>query len=272
MADDEHEDSINNVGELPSPGTSGGSQQSGDLSPIHSSSSLSPPSTPLQASFPEAGTYTVQFNVAPPQGLPSPGPDVSYPPIFIEALITWSVGGGSVNRRVSVTNGTSVTGVGEGVTVRVFDASPQLGEGPYVGPLYAAYPDGTTYTVQVSVARGSRASNTQQPTLSRWQWQNVELLKSGTELIQIPSDAGAINVFSSLRHPAAGAGGFVAVTEADIQAQQVVAPATIPVMAYYPRELEWFPLVPGCTGINYQNSTNASATAIYVSTWFGIDG
>lgn len=89
--------------------------------------------------------YTVQFNVTLPPG------GVFANPV---AEISWSVEGNTIRRLVSVTNGCSVTGVGQGVKVVVRDQTPQ-GIG---GKVY-----GVSYDVAITVAPGNRSSVNQPP-------------------------------------------------------------------------------------------------------------
>lgn len=235
-----------------------GWQQSGDLAPNASANSV-----PLQAGFPRADVYTVQFNVAYPKGLPFLSPPERYIPIFVEALVTWSVAGGTVQRRVSVANGTSISGVGEACTVAIVDRSPQVGQGVYtVGNHYVAYPPTVTYTVQATIAPGNRASNSVGPVLTRWEWSNQLTEPANTFEASIPADCGAISTFVSTDPPA------------NVKVQQVFAnPSSQPtnLFNYTPEEdtIQFVPIMPSVTEIQVENSTG---TAYSVTLFLGIDG
>src|SRR5208337_717770 len=78
-----------------------------------------------------AFTYTVQFSTI-PNGGPVPkaqGPTETF------AIIKWTIAGNDIQRIVSVGNGVSVVGVGEGVTIQVYDATTLL-PGPDPFPQY----------------------------------------------------------------------------------------------------------------------------------------
>lgn len=97
----------------------------------------------LQAVFADPGTYTVQFSF---KYLVDPG-GVS-DPVYPEAEIEWSVEGNTIVRRVSVQNGVSISGVAQGVKVRVYDATPDYSPA-----------QNTPYQVSISVAKGLRGGS-----------------------------------------------------------------------------------------------------------------
>lgn len=92
----------------------------------------------LQANFPQANVYTVEFG---PVNVAGARP---------RATITWSVEGGFVSRVVDVSDGTSVTGVGAAVKVVITDNS-------VVNSMFL--PKDTPYDVSMIVSPGSRASS-----------------------------------------------------------------------------------------------------------------
>lgn len=97
-----------------------------------------------------AKNYTVQFAVG---NLSVTGGEIN--PI---AEISWAVAGNTVKRLVSVTNGMSVTGVGEAIKVVVYDATDQT----------APAPTACTYDVEITVAPGSRPSEQQPATYTTY--------------------------------------------------------------------------------------------------------
>jgi hypothetical protein len=108
---------------------------------------LSPVVT-LNVCFPEPGVYTVQFEIS--TLLQEPGQSAQL--TFADVL--WSVNGTNVKRTVSVISGTTISGVGEAVYVRVYDASPP---GSEVGVA------GAKYTVTINISPGLRPAQSQQP-------------------------------------------------------------------------------------------------------------
>jgi len=92
-----------------------------------------------------AKDYTIQFFVSQPSTVGFINP---------QAEISWSVEGNTIRRVVSVTNGVSVSGVGQAAKVVVRDQTPQ-GIG---GITY-----GITYDVSVTIAPGSRPTTGQPP-------------------------------------------------------------------------------------------------------------
>jgi hypothetical protein len=129
----------------------------------------------LQANFKDPGSYTVQFGVVPP---PIAAPAFG---IFdCSAVVEWSVEGNTIRRRVSVGNGTSISGQGQAVAVRVSDQSS--------GAFGA-----NEYTVSIQVAPGTRPSVNKPPTLRGYQ--TVVTVGGGaTSVLDIPQDAGVISV------------------------------------------------------------------------------
>jgi len=143
----------------------------------------------------EPGNYTIQFNVTnirPTRNGDGPGN------ITPTAEVIWSVEGNSVRRLVSVVNGTSITGIGQGIRVRVFDETD---------------PGDTTaqqsYTVSVQVTRGSRPSIQQPPTYGQYYtdsqgnvlFSSIVVLAGGASIIQVPQNIGAVSVWITAYYP-----------------------------------------------------------------------
>lgn len=130
--------------------------------------------------------YTVQFAISKIKTLDNFDTAVYF--INPVGVITWSVAGNSVRREVSVTNGLSLTGVGEGVKVVVYDRTP-AGQIP------------VSYQVDITVAPGSRASENQPPTYCPTLALTEGMIIVGNQTLQnqvvlnIPVNAGCISVY-----------------------------------------------------------------------------
>ncbi len=140
----------------------------------------------LQADFTKsrqgAGLYTVQFQVSRPEDIVVPD---------VTADIFWKVEGGAVQRTVSVSDGTSISGVAQGVNVQVRDTT-------------TAAPLGTRreYRVDIQVAPGTRPTHIP-PTLRGLHNSGglnlyVTTLPAGTgndTTFLIPQNCGATSVY-----------------------------------------------------------------------------
>lgn len=134
----------------------------------------------MQANFPRAGYYTVQFGILPPNDLVNNNFDNRFDAI---ATIEWSVEGQTIRRVVSVGNGVSVSGPGQAVRVVVNDVTP-----------LAAPPDGLLpYVVTVQVTPGQRPSLERPPTLIGIRSQHL-MAPLGTFSLLVPANSGVISV------------------------------------------------------------------------------
>jgi len=106
------------------------------------------PTVTCQACFPKPGIYTVQFEISDIIQAAGQSGQLTF------ADIVWSVNGTNVKRTVSVISGTTVTGVGDAVFVRVYDGSPP---GSEVGVA------GVAYTATINISPGLRPAQSQQP-------------------------------------------------------------------------------------------------------------
>lgn len=104
-----------------------------------------------------ASVYTLQFAI---QATPAPAGSPVEPPTLTYAIITWSIGGNQITRKVSVSNGSSVTGVGAGCSVAVFDAT---GMAPAPVPPLTANDPVPNYNVLVTLTPGSRGESALPP-------------------------------------------------------------------------------------------------------------
>lgn len=219
---------------------------------------------PLQAVFPDSADYTVEFGME--------MPDVSaYPGIVAaEATIIWSVEGNFVSRRVTVGNGVSVTGVGQGCRVVISDKSTG-------GP-------GLEYVVSAQVSKGSRGTTQQPPTLIP----GPPIVLPGTSTVigpgnvlvapgdavefAVPEDAGVVSVFitaypepTSIPPPIIPPGAAVVTHNAGGVGGQT---------KYYDPIVynKWVPVAAGTSIIVVSNQQAGGAPGIIFSVTFGIDG
>jgi hypothetical protein len=115
-------------------------------------------------------------------GIGSPGTGSAVPNAYAE--IRWIAGGVPVRRLVSITSGTQITGVGEYVSVQIWDATTPEDEDPY-----------PTYPVTVLVAPGTRGSSDSPPTWLPNFPGNMTLLQplgdpGASVLVALPQDVG----------------------------------------------------------------------------------
>lgn len=210
----------------------------------------------LMANFTEsrhgAGVYTVQFAVV-PSG-PTVAPDAT-------ATIFWRTAGNTITRKVSVGNGTSVTGVAESVEVWVQDTT--LVSSP-----------GQPYRVSITVAPGVRASRSAPPILrgiptavgpSTTPYIAI-LPPAGFTTVQIPQDAGAISADVEISAPSTSPAPLLT----DVVVTQNDASNNL-YKNYYPLiEVDFVPLYPSATQLLIFN--NSATATVAVSVLFGIDG
>lgn len=143
----------------------------------------------MQADFDTPGTYTLQFDIKYPL---SPSVGFFDWDMAAEADIFWSVEGNSIRRRVTITPGASISGTGQGVKVRLLDASQDnLG----------GISESANYPVSVQLAPGIRGGEAY-PILQR-AGDSVFTTVAGpvTKLGNtVPRDAGvkAIRVFATV--------------------------------------------------------------------------
>ncbi len=199
----------------------------------------------LQAKFEETpGNYTVQFAV-------------TYPPtdqlgniIKARAEIVWTVEGNDVRRLVDIANGMSVSGVGQSVKVRMYDATA-LGGGKQPFP----------YPVSAQVVRGTRPSVEHPPFL----YENSLVVNAGSNAVfAIPQNAGVSSVQVYVKPEPVGVN--VPLGQAVLYH---VTGANGVINAYDPREVSWVPIAPGSEKIMVQND---SAVSLRFTTVWGIDG
>lgn len=127
----------------------------------------------LQAQFQHIGYYTVQFQLDIP-----PGAVGEAGSIYCLADITWTVEGNSITRRVSLGNGTTVSGMGQSVNVEIFDFSQPGG--------------GARYRVTANLAPGARPTSGSNPQLAINSWIVPVEDRRGATLPQVVTPGGII--------------------------------------------------------------------------------
>lgn len=207
----------------------------------------------LQALFAKIQVFTVQFNLV--RLAPAPVAPVDLP-IRCEALITWSVEGNQVTRRVSVGDGVSITGIGQNVTVVVSDTTDRTLHADALG---------ATYNVSINVAPGSRASVQQPATLQpdpKLPGNLYVILAGQSKTIPIQEDAGVISTFVTVFGGAAGPQPGMSVVQFQC--------GGFTVGQYDPtKETSWVPVPAGCKAIVL---TNFSIEDYAFTVTYGIDG
>lgn len=196
----------------------------------------------------EPGTYTLQFgvlNIGKPAGFSQ-----TFSPV-VQAIITWKIDGQQQRRVISVTSGASITGVCEGVDVKLVDLT--------------SYPTvGYDYSVQVTLSKGTRGNIQQPPVLFETSGQKL-LSNGGLIIFNVPQDAGVISVFPFIfydRNDPAEI--FMQYTDLAFLANYADADLI--------RSGQWFPLVPGTGRVEFLSNAAVGGAATYISVLWGVDG
>lgn len=195
-----------------------------------------------------AGIYTVQFGIQTPDGL--------YKKVNPTARVVWSVEGNTIQRRLSVYDGASISGVADHVAVRVTDDSQNVGAG--FGLLTSVY------TVTVEVTPFPRPPRGMPPYL-RGSDDVIVVAGGGAGTnIAVPDDAGVI---SACAFAVAAGGGLPRIT-------QVAADPAVILARYVPAtdSSSWTPIHPQTLNLTLENvSADPLSTVTYNVLW-GIDG
>ena len=198
----------------------------------------------LQQVFPRAEVYTVEFSIE-----PNPARSVA---TKAEATIEWAVGGNIVRRKVTVGNGTSLSGPAKAVTVTVKDVTP------ISAPL-----DNTEYKVGIMVSRGVRIATIPTQLESTQNPQSVAGVGASVDFA-IPQGVGitAFNV-QVINTPTA------AIADMGVIVNQQDLIGGVALSSCDPRQMQWIPIANGADNINIMNRT-----AVQQTYWvtFAIDG
>lgn len=214
-----------------------------------------------QANLEEGGTMTAYFQVT-----PNPA---SNNPIYVAATVIWRIAGHEVVRKITVGNGSSITGVAEGVRIILTDATAAFVSQAPPSPPITPVP----YSVNVQFALGARGTNKQPPVLipstldpsstgAQGQGGVFTVNAAGTAVIPIDTTAGVIStyitVISEGTNPAFG----LYIADFMYNATRT--------KAYEPRQYpDWVPVTPGA---NFLRLGNADTSPALFSVTFGIDG
>jgi hypothetical protein len=231
------------------------------------------PTVSMQVCFPKADIYTVQFEVSRQLSASGQTGQITF------ADLEWIVNGTTVRRTVSVVSGSTISGVGSSLNVKVYDASPP---GSEVGVA------GERYTVTINVSPGLRPAQSQQPyyaipnpdSLSTFWGKNVFVPSVGPSTLQVffpqlgdvfyrnpptstgqPKPIGATSV-----HVVVGSldGSPIANQEAQVQVDNLG-------LIYDPRDSpQWQPIPPGAYAATLIN--NSTGHVYRYSVKLGIDG
>jgi hypothetical protein len=198
------------------------------------------------------GEYTVQISTS---------------PIFqvtqkTYAEILWMAYGGLNRRLISVVNGTSISGVCNGVNVRVFDQSA-------IGGGFG----NEVYDVNITVAKGTRASTSQQPILEGFggtSSPSVTVPPAASADENVPDNCGATAAFIAVSE--------VDAADAPISSDEisVTMMSNLNGTGVILKQLDfigcnqWVPLAQGCKSITVTN--HRAAGNIRKAVTFGIDG
>jgi len=203
----------------------------------------------FQAKFAKASMHTLQFTVLDPNLTNLVNNEI----IRAQALITWSLGGQNILRRVDCVNGLSISGEAQSVDVKITDRSVLT-----VVPGRVIQP----YTVQVVAAEGTRPAEEQPP---QFTGDNVLLGPLGGTAINVPE--GAISAWVVIAPQVLGA---ILIPSDHIVRQTTRGGVTL--RAYSPLQVNGFvPLANGCTRLAFEQSALQPANVQYF-TAFGIDG
>jgi len=239
-----------------------------------SSEDLAGRSVHLQANFQNDGNqedasgYTVQFSVG-PKRLIAPIIGTTFGNITPTADIVWSVEGNEVRRTVSVVNGLSVSGVGQGCKVEIYDETPAADVG-----------QATEYDVSVLLVPGVRPATQQVPYYAplgidvggvlSFRPGSAIVPPGGTGILTVPQDIGATAVCITA---STGQTTPVILTDLLAQAQHINFGGNI-VKAYNPTNLGWVPLHPHTDRIFLYNlqAAGPGVPNIVFTLLLGIDG
>lgn len=201
----------------------------------------------------EPGTYTLQFgvvNTTPAIGFS--GNQIFSP--IVQAIITWKIDGQQQRRVISVVSGTSISGVADGVDVKLIDltTSPAAPTHPY------------NYNVQVTLSQGARSNVQQPPVLYALEGQQ-QLANSSLVIFSVPQDAGVISVFPYIDYNGNDP------TKIFMQYTDLVFFANYADVDNIPPG-HWYPLIPGTGRVEFLSNLAAGGNSTSISVIWGVDG
>ena len=223
----------------------------------------------LQLLFPpnEDNVHTVVFDLKPPHG-PKALDSVAY----ATAQVDWMIGGSEVSRIVTLANGQSISGVGEGVKVTMHDATP-------IYNVPGNQTLGLEYSVTAAVAPGTRGSNSLPPTFTptpldpSTPFQYALLAPGASVVVQVPTVNGVVAGATSVQVLAvdnnAGVGQPANASVIQFSAAGLGANTALR-WTITGAENDFIPLHPLCTQVVITNQSTTDDIAVSVT--FGIDG
>jgi hypothetical protein len=208
----------------------------------------------LQADFlQKPGIYTAQFTITPLEPVPPPPVIGFFAPIRAEATVFWAVEGNTVTRKLSVTNGASISGPGQAVRIVIADVT--------VGGVPSAQL-GQPYFCAVTLVPGLRPTDGIPPLLNN---DNATFLPAPSSApFNVPQNVGVKSLLVTVGTPSGAP-----LPEQQIQVYQYSAGGNL-LALYDPRAYEFYPLMPGCVSILVQN--NSLTEVVVCSVTWGIDG
>lgn len=206
----------------------------------------------IQCHFKGAAARTLQFNL---QLLDNFSGAVNA--AQAEAFIEFMVDGVTVTRRVSVANGTSITGMAQAIRAVVRDTSQAGAAGA-----------GRQYLVSVTIADGTRSDSNVPPTLAPNPFGNpaVTTLTPGTGIdFTLPQDAGISSVQCTVVDAAATG---APVPDGAVTVSHFSGSGLLKV--YDPRQIDWAVLAPGTVRVRVDNKSTTQTLLIQPT--YGVDG
>jgi hypothetical protein len=182
-----------------------------------------------------------------------------------EALVTWTVAGTDITRRITVPG--SLTGAADAVRVQVVDATDVVS--------FPSFVAGKTYPVTIAVAKGTRGPSQMPPVLipgatglsgGLADGPGLYIIQTATiDTIPIPQGVGIVSVMVN----AVALGTGVVADSSNAQISMGVSGFGIQVGSAPANVGAWLPVPPGATVLGMRN---ISGQPLWFSVTFGIDG
>lgn len=203
----------------------------------------SPPVNSLNVSNLEPGTYSIQFNTG--------DSSLGFVPL-VEATIVWKVAGQSLSRRISVLDGTIISGLAEGVSVSLKDVTMQF---------YAVPPVPQPYDIMVTLCKGVRPTEANPPVL--YTENQVQINPGFSHSFPLPFDSGVM---------AYKVVGVLDDLETNFKVAKARCSGASPVFFYYPMfDHTWIPITPGANRV-IVNCDGTAVGAILMGVIWAIEG
>lgn len=187
-----------------------------------------------QADFDVPDVYTIEFEVTPPaeQDWPVVVGIPQVRGVRATAEIIWNVQGFQIRRVIDVFNGATISGTGQGVTVKVTDAS---------GPLLAS-PE-VAYQVRYGITRGTRPQTPIPPII--WAGITGLIAPGGSVDVPVPQDSGVTGVYVQVPRTTPANTPLPEGIPVGVQILDAHTPGHLELGAYTPLDFQWVPLPAG---------------------------